>query len=339
MTEQWKDHFDHHILTEILKIRYVKLHFRIQLLEDTILPKHKVSALRGGIGEMLLRANCIADRECEKCDFSDECIVNRTMYSKTENRPAFVTNGDSIGYVLECENYQEEFAAGDEFSFVLLLFGKTIVYFNQYVQAIQLLGMNGIGKYESKFQIIRIENTRRKQILDGNHIYMKNYQIETLSDYVGYRLGQLGIDLESIGRMTISLRFHTPLAVKYQGKELTDFHGEGIWNALRRRIYMLACFENMDADAFYRVRVEPPVAVCSDAWSQTVSRYSFRKEIKMKLKGICGTVCLQGIDYPKLILFLAGELIHVGKNTSFGFGRYYIEEIHDTSFANNVHSG
>lgn len=327
MTEQWKDHFDYPILEEILKIRYVKLHFRIQLLEDTILPKHKVSALRGGIGEMLLRANCISDRECDNCDFAEECIVQRTMYSKTENKPAFVTNGDSVGYVLECENYQEEFAAGDEILFSLILFGKTIVYFNQYVQAIQLLGMNGIGKYESKFQILRIENTRRKQILESNQIYMENYKVETLSDYVRYRLGKLGIDMEDIGQRTISLRFHTPLSVKYQGKELTDFHGEGIWNALRRRLYMLACFENLKADAFYQVRVEPPVSVQSDARSQTVSRYSFRKETKMKLKGICGTVRLQGIDVPKLLLFLAGELIHVGKNTSFGFGRYYIDEI------------
>lgn len=327
MTEQFKDHFDYPILEEILKIRYVKLHFRIQLLKDTILPKHKVSALRGGIGEMLLRANCISDRECDKCDFAEECLVQRTMYSKTENKPAFVTNGDSVGYVLECENYQEKFVAGDEISFSIILFGKTIVYFNQYVQAIQLLGMNGIGKYESKFQILRIENTRRKQILDGNQIYMENYTVEILSDYVKYRLRKLGIDSEDIEQRTISLRFHTPLSVKYQGKELTDFHGEGIWNALRRRLYMLACFENLDADEFYQVMVEPPVSVSSDVRFQTVYRYSFRKETKMKLKGICGTVWLQDIDYPKLLLFLAGELIHVGKNTSFGFGRYYIEEI------------
>ena len=45
-------------LSDILQIRYIKLHFTIVLLTDTILPVDKVSALRGGMGEMLLRANC-----------------------------------------------------------------------------------------------------------------------------------------------------------------------------------------------------------------------------------------------------------------------------------------
>lgn len=37
-----------------LQVRYVKLHFHLRILEDTQLPKNKVSALRGGMGEMLL---------------------------------------------------------------------------------------------------------------------------------------------------------------------------------------------------------------------------------------------------------------------------------------------
>lgn len=51
------------------------------------------SAIRGGMGEMLLRANCIRDRVCESCDFEAECIVRRTMYSKFTLRPNYVTNG------------------------------------------------------------------------------------------------------------------------------------------------------------------------------------------------------------------------------------------------------
>ena len=52
-----------------LQIRYIKLHFTIEFIEDTMLPKNKVSAIRGGVGEMLLRANCVRNRDCEVCDF------------------------------------------------------------------------------------------------------------------------------------------------------------------------------------------------------------------------------------------------------------------------------
>ena len=68
-------------IKDALNIRYVKLHFEIKFLEDTIMPKNKTSALRGGMGEMLLQANCIMDRDCEHCDFDNECIVRRIMYS------------------------------------------------------------------------------------------------------------------------------------------------------------------------------------------------------------------------------------------------------------------
>lgn len=115
------------------------------------------------MGEMLLRANCIRDRNCETCDFESECIVQRTMYSKFEEKPAYITKGDSIGYVIECENYQEEFEAGEAMQFHLMLFGKTIVYFNQYLQAFFALGMQGIGKYQARFEIIGVTNEKNSQ--------------------------------------------------------------------------------------------------------------------------------------------------------------------------------
>ena len=45
------------LLTRSQDIRYTKLTFIVQFTEDTMLPKQKVSAIRGGIGEKLLRAN------------------------------------------------------------------------------------------------------------------------------------------------------------------------------------------------------------------------------------------------------------------------------------------
>lgn len=58
-------------LYHVLQVRYVKLHFKIMFLDDGTLPVNKVSALRGGMGEMLLRANCIRDRQCSVCDFEE----------------------------------------------------------------------------------------------------------------------------------------------------------------------------------------------------------------------------------------------------------------------------
>ncbi len=101
-------------LEEALQVQYIKLHFTVAFLEDTVLPKDKVSALRGGMGNMLVQANCISNGQCACCKFISECLVQRTIYSKYEFKPAFVTEGESVGYVLECENYGQEFKKDED---------------------------------------------------------------------------------------------------------------------------------------------------------------------------------------------------------------------------------
>ncbi|MFQ9074779.1 MAG: hypothetical protein ACLR5J_03785 [Lachnospiraceae bacterium] len=245
------------LLIKSQDIRYTKLTLVVQFTEDTMLPKQKVSAIRGGIGEMLLRANCVRGRECEKCDFSDECIVQRIMYSKYEKKPSFVTTGESVGYVLECDNYKEEFYQGDQLSFQLILFGKNIVYFNQYLQAISMLGASGLGKHQAHFIIVSVKNQYWQDILVNNSIQMGNYQISTLGEYIDYRMRQLQkVQQGSLSKVSDAcysgmLTFHTPFTVKYQGEFIRDLQMDPIIASICRRLYMLDCFEGIEAEIFW----------------------------------------------------------------------------------------
>lgn len=301
-------------LLNALQIRYIKLHFTISFIEDASLPVHKVSAIRGGMGEMLLRANCIRDRECDSCDFESECIVRRTMYSKSTLKPDYVTNGESIGYVLECENYQTYFSKGETLSFNLILFGRTIVYFNQYLQAFYALGIHGIRSFRAKFMIISIKNTCLKDILDGNNIIMKNYQVQTVSSYVAYRM-------KKITGSERTLVFQTPATLKYNGEFLQKFRMDVILGAVRRRIYMLGCFEGIDNDFYHDYQTPVPEVSRQQEKHVKVCRYSSRQG-RMFLHGIIGFIQMEAFHQETIPLLLAGELIHIGKNTSFGFGRY-----------------
>ncbi len=315
-------------LEEALKIRYIKLHFTAVIVEDTELPAEKVSALRGGMGEMLLRANCVRDRNCKKCDFESECIVRRTMYSRYEITPRFVTTDDSIGYLLECENYEEEFYAGDLLEFNLILFGRSIAYFNQYMQAFFALGGAGIGKNHSQFQIVSVTNTRRQRLYAEGMVYMEQYQIETILDYVDYRMKQIqksGCKSDCKNRLV----FRTPLTLKYQGEFISEFHMEAIWNAIRRRIYMLECYEGITENIHELEDLRSDMLRIPDIVRQeyewiAVRRYSSTQERRMRLTGIKGYLELDSVPEDMLPILAAGELIHIGKNTSFGFGRYKI---------------
>ncbi|MDO4489834.1 MAG: CRISPR system precrRNA processing endoribonuclease RAMP protein Cas6 [Lachnospiraceae bacterium] len=313
---------DNRELTEkCLHIRYTKLYFELTFPEDCVLPAFKSSALRGGMGEMLLRANCVRDRDCDHCDFCSECIVQRTMYSQFREKPAFITSGDSVGYVLNCEDYREEYTAGSTLDFTLTLFGSTIVYFNQYIQALYALGASGLGKEKARFYISNVYNSQRKKILDGNTVYMGNYRIETVAEYVHRRMDRL-----SGSRGPWELRFSTPLTQKYQGVFLKEFDMEAIVKSIQRRILILDAFEGFDGEVFYRMELPAPEIQDQQVRPISVKRYSNRKHSSMPLSGIKGSIFLDEIPESLLPVLLAGELLHIGKNTSFGYGGYRLQQ-------------
>ena len=263
---------------------------------------------------MLLRMNCISDRNCVECEFEDECIVRRTMYSKMKINPPFMSEGDSVGYVIECENHAEEFYENEELKFNLIIFGNAIVYFSQFLQAFQLLGMNGIGKNHSKFIIKSVSNTLNEELLAKGHVFMKNLKLLTLWDYIEYRLPKVSDN--------VRILFHTPLTLKYHGEIQKSFDMEAILSAVERRIYILNCFNGFDCG---RMKIENiPMKVYEEITNRSVQRFSSTQEKKINLRGFTGFVDVNEIDELAKVLLIAGELVHIGKNSSFGFGKYTI---------------
>lgn len=311
-------------LLNALQVRFVKLHFTAAFCEDSILPRDKVSAIRGGMGEMLLRMNCVRDRQCGTCDFDRECTVQKILYSPFDRKPDFVTTDGGVGYVLECENYQEYFKAGEKLDFYLILFGKTIVHFYQLYQAISMLGeQEGLGKYHARYHIIGIKNMEGMLISDGKTVDMDRYVVHMLYDYIMFRNLRYGT---FIGKKDALLIFDSPLALKYQGELLTEFQMEAILTSIRRRVYILDCFEGIESDNFYQTENSSIPKILRQEYHQaSVSRYSMRKNKKMILQGIRGSILLTEITEDVWMLLLIGELIHIGKYTSFGFGRFHLK--------------
>ena len=298
----------------IWDIRYVKLHFQCQVLKECQMPVNKASALRGGMGEILLTEHCIypRDRQCAGCSFETECIVRRIMYSKFDIKPAFVTTGESIGYVINCEDYRTSFEKGDTFSFTMTLFGKTIVYFTPILMAFYMLGQVGLGREKAKFIVERVTNTIGETLVEGNNVYKENYKVHMLGDYVAYRMKRKNGNC---------LHFHTPLTIRQKGVELCEFDAEAIVNSVARRLYMLDCFEGIEAEKIVVPRDELPHILTQKVIPTKVRRYSSTHGGGVYLSGIRGDVEFYGLSEEIRQLMLAGEVMHVGKNTSFGFGR------------------
>ncbi len=232
---------------DMLNIRYVKLRFVLRFLEHAALPAYKASTIRGGIGEMLLKQHCINDRICsdkeKECEYAQECIVQRIMYASPEEQLDFMQRGNSVGYVIECSDYHTDFEKDNTLTFQLLLFGKNIVYFNEYLQAIHLLGMQGLGKEKGRFRIEKIFNQKGESLLSDNNILLQRYRAEKVSDYALRRKNEL---LRKGDAFQVVLK--TPLSVKYRGEVAREIEKNALKESLMRRLLILNCFEGHNAE-------------------------------------------------------------------------------------------
>ncbi len=302
-------------MENFLNIRYCKLTFTLEFLEDTCLPERKVSMLRGGIGEMLLRGNCIGNRDCESCGFREECVVQQIYYHRLKIVPDYVQGKESLGYLYECGDTRTDFHKGDTLRFHMTLFGNVIVHFPAILQAVYWLGRSGMGKENATFRVDKIENQRGEKVLFREEVRLGCLQPDLLSDYVADRRKKVA--------EPVKMRFVMPLTQKFEGEFLREFRAEALATSIYRRIYLLNCMEGNEMER------SCPYLGALDIVDQRVKtvripRYSGTQDKVIRLEGIEGCLVIRAAEefVPYL---LAGELAHIGKNTSMGFGQYIVE--------------
>ncbi len=301
----------------IFDIKYLRVKVIVRLCENSVLPVRKTSAIRGGLGDAMLDLKCEFSRHCENCEKLKTCDARNFMYSNIENVPVEMKTNLSVGYVMECENYEERFSAGEYLKFYIILFGENIKRIGLCKEAIELFGRRGIGVRKAKFEMVSFNDDLTGQ--DLSDIDDSNLNPSSVRKYVSDRLR----DIKKTG--TYLVNFKTAVTLKEKGTYLRELGATALFNSLARRIYMLDMYEGIDVD-----RVEEfenyPVIVEQAMIPVSIPRFSEAKQQKMILKGIKGKAVLTNLTEEQLELLLAGELVHVGKNTSFGFGRYTVKD-------------
>lgn len=179
--------------------------------------------------------------------------------------------------------------------------------------------MEGLGKRKARYQIDEVRVAGRQRILSDSQIDMNAYRISTVGDYVESRLRQMKME---DGHW--QMHFLTPLAMKFQGEFLREFRAEALVQGACRRLQMLDYYVDCEAE-MPRVAEYPLVFSQKSEFCQ-VGRYSSTQDARMTLRGIRGTVRYRTMPEDCLRYLLAGELLHIGKNTSFGFGKYRLEK-------------
>lgn len=297
-------------------IRYIKLIFNLKIKEDSHLLQFKNSTLRGGMGRMLMEFSCLNDGDCDDCKNINNCMVKKVMYSKLKKKPDFIANDSSVGYIIECFDKKTEYKKNDILKFNLILFGDTINYINHFIYAFDVLGIKGIGKSYAKYEIINVCDDEGNLVFFEGNIAKENIKIKYVSEYIEQRKKSL------INRPQIFLNFISPFRYKFQGHFKADINIEDLILALNRRINILYAYEGIDLESSVQA-INSELLDSKLSWKEN-TRYSEHQNQKMKLGGVEGTMTLNVENEGFIELLLAGELVHIGKNTSFGLGKYLI---------------
>ncbi|MEO0181120.1 MAG: CRISPR system precrRNA processing endoribonuclease RAMP protein Cas6 [candidate division WOR-3 bacterium] len=204
-------------------------------------------------------------------------------------------------------------------SFRIILLGKGTQFFNNLLLAVERMGQNGLGR--ERFRFSPVVFSGGFQVYKDGVITAKPI-IMSIGDYIAARM-------RPKGKWAIS--FKTPTRIVHNGSLMKRFSPEGVISSLIRRLSLLI-----------RIHEEPRVNLGLPPTEELLEglnvlrdethpvqheSFSGRQRKRLRLQGFMGDVVLSGGSRELWDLLIAGEIIHVGKGTSFGFGTYRIEEV------------
>lgn len=298
--------------------------FILMARDPLVLPAYKGSTLRGGFGYAFKRVVCaLRNQECPGCLLKEKCIYSYVF----ETPPPAATRimrkyrAAPHPFIIEplLEN-QRIYKPGVEFKFGLTLIGRAIDYLPYFIYTFDELGRMGIGKGKAGFDLVSVSQ-------NGQRVY--DSQTKTLKPLVVSHPDLLESSTLNSELRTLDLVFKTPTRIQYDGHLALDLEFHILIRNLLRRLSLLYYFHcggdpsDWDFKGLIDQAGKVTVKERNLRWHDW-ERYSGRQETRMKMGGFVGEITFEGEIEPFMPLIRAGEVLHVGKGTSFGLGKYEI---------------
>jgi hypothetical protein len=223
---------------------------------------------------------------------------------------------------------QNEFRIGDTFSFGLILFGAVNLQMTYFIHVIQRMGAFGIGKGRSRGngRLLLQQASESGRVVfsnDGQRMKVEAcgqpfFLLPTLDGHMIYPEGEDRID-------TVRVSFVTPFRFKHDNrlKHHLPFHLL-VRAALRRVAEIYALFgdgePSLDYSGIVRQAELVRVKESNIEWKNW-QRFSQRQNRSMEMGGMVGETVYQGNLAPFMPLLDLSARFHLGKQTSFGFGK------------------
>ncbi len=307
--------------------------YRISLiiLQDGFISEFASSMIRGSLFNCLRSIVCLTNSQtCKDCIVWDQCSYSFFFEYPKQINESPLQVGDSMPhpYIIEMAYpHRRLLAKGSILNFTIILIGKSIVFLPHLVCAVLKMCEKGIGnKNKIKLALDTIELEREGKNLEK--IFIDN---KLLEHPIVYRSGKFFQSRDT--KTNISLKFITPVRIKSEGKLCSKLNFTIILKNILRRISLISMFYGDDAEEEIPsfnindliVKANEIKTKCDNLGWVDVGRYSSKQKMQMQLGGLMGRIVFEG-DITEFMPYLRlGEELHIGKNTSFGLGKYVIE--------------
>ncbi len=301
--------------------------FVLRADEPIELPPYKGSTFRGGFGHAFKKVVCaVKRRDCDSCILKTRCIYFYVFETSPPKDSEALRNYQKIPHPFIIEPPLETrrlYKPGTVLTFNLILIGRASDYLPYFVYTFEELGRNGIGRGRGRYTLVEV---RRGGIpSDEDPIYSAG-EGRLKGSYTARAFSNIQ-EMEGKKEMNaVTLDLLTPLRIAMNNDLVVDLEFHHLIRSLLRRISTLSyfhCGQRIDLD--FRGLIERAQRVKATdnktRWHDW-ERYSARQGGKMKMGGVVGKISFQGDLEEFIPLLRLGEIIHTGKGTSFGLGKY-----------------
>ena len=334
------------------------LRFEATAEEDMTLPPYIGSALRGAFGHALKEVACLyKDRgaPCENCVENREALAEgrttRCVYGfifETPRPPGatvherqrevphpYVIRPAGLGDRGQGADRDSEtigdgrrvYAAGARIAFEVQLFGRGIDHVGPVVEASVRMARHGlgVGRWAAEVREVR----ELEPFGSGNCTLPFQLDRSTLGLVGGWDDAVSRAQALSPGMVALQFLTPTHLVRDHYAVRVPTF--PVLARALLRRLTALALFHGgadgeVTGDYFARLARQAEV-VRLVSWQgdwREWERYSTRQDRRMTFGGVVGTAVYEGNVAEFLPYLVYGQAAHVGKQSTFGAGRYRI---------------
>ncbi len=291
--------------------------FLISPKERIDLPRYLGHSLRGGFSQAFRKISCgLKDKRCDQCLLSENCAYSYIFETPLPRHSGMAKKYPYAPYPFVLEPPLEMISA-HQIAFGLVLIGKAIDYLAHFICAFAELGRRGTGKGRGRFQLLEVRSDRKTVYSTSRMVLGRDYR-EVTSEEI------LSRPLKGVKRLEV--RFLTPTRMKSDSKPTSRIDFSTIIRNLLQRVALLSyfhCGEEIDGDMKGMIDRAKKITLESSELSwYDWERFPKKQRKKLKMGGIVGVAKFSG-NLDEFLPYLSiGELVHIGKGTSLGLGRF-----------------